>query len=162
MTYIIRICYNLLAMTTTIKKSKTITELKNCLADTYTLLLKTHNYHWNVTGPNFFSLHTLFEGQYNELFLAVDELAERIRALGEKAPGSFSEFSNLSTLVEADNSLDANGMIKDLSNSNELVIETLIKLRDTADAEEDSETEDIAIARIKVHQKNAWMLKSSK
>ncbi len=149
-------------MTTTIKKSKTVTELKNCLADTYTLLLKTHNYHWNVTGPNFFSLHTLFEGQYNELFLAVDEIAERIRALGEKAPGSFSEFSNLSHIVEADNSLDASSMIKDLYNSNEQVIETLIKLRDTAEEENDAETEDLAIARIKAHQKSAWMLKSSK
>ena len=149
-------------MTTTIEKSRTITELKNCLADTYTLLLKTHNYHWNVTGPNFYSLHTLFEGQYNEMFAAADELAERIRALGEKAPGSFSEFLNLSNLVEADNSLDADAMIEDLYNSNELVIETFIKLRNTADAEEDIETEDMAITRIKVHQKNAWMLNSSK
>jgi starvation-inducible DNA-binding protein len=149
-------------MTTTLKQSTTITELKNSLADTYTLLLKTHNYHWNVTGPNFFSLHTLFEGQYNELFLAVDEIAERIRALGEKAPGSFSEFSRLTDIAEADSSLDADAMIKDLYNSNELIIETLIELRDVADSENDRETEDIAIARIKVHQKNAWMLKASK
>lgn len=149
-------------MTTTIKKSKTVTELKNCLADTYTLLLKTHNYHWNVTGPNFFSLHTLFEGQYNELFLAVDEIAERIRALGEKAPGSFSEFSNLSHITEANSNLDSSAMIQDLYESNEQAIETLIKLRNTAEEENDAETEDLAIARIKAHQKSAWMLKSSK
>lgn len=148
-------------MTTTLKQSTTITELKNSLADTYALLLKTHNYHWNVTGPNFFSLHTLFEAQYNELFLAIDEIAERIRALGEKAPGSFSEFTSLSNITEADSNKDAHGMIKDLCSSNEQVIETLIKLRDTAATENDSETEDIAITRIKVHQKNAWMLKSS-
>ncbi len=149
-------------MTTTMKQSKTATELKNCLADTYALLLKTQNYHWNVTGPNFFSLHTLFEGQYNELFLAVDELAERVRALGEKAPASFSEFSNLTNISEGDSSLDSSAMIMDLYNSNEMIIETLIKLRETAAKEEDCETEDIVIARIKAHQKSAWMLKSSK
>ena len=84
------------------------------LADTYTLYLKTHNYHWNVRGPMFHSLHTMFETQYNELALAVDEVAERIRALGELAPGSYSEFAKLASIAEGDNRKDAQAMVRDL------------------------------------------------
>lgn len=149
-------------MATTAQKNKTVTLLAKALADSYILLLKTHNFHWNITGPNFYSLHKLFEDQYTELFAAVDELAERIRALGEKAPGSFLEFSKLSNISEATTDLDANSMVSELCKSNNEIVETLIQLRDAADAEEDKETEDIAISRIQIHQKNAWMLNSSK
>lgn len=149
-------------MTTTAEKNKTTTLLAKALAESYILLLKTHNFHWNVTGSNFYSLHKLFEDQYTELFAAVDELAERIRALGSKAPGSFAEFSKLSNISEATNNLDANAMLTELCKSNNDIVETLIQLRDAADQDEDKETEDIAISRIQTHQKNAWMLDSSR
>ncbi len=148
-------------MTEILVSSKTATQLKIVLADTYTLLLKTQNYHWNVMGSNFFAYHQLFEQQYNELFLAVDELAERIRALGHLAPGSFKEFASMATISEAKARQDAQAMLQDLCESNEQMIESLIKLRDAAGMENDSETEDVAIARIKAQQKAAWMLRVS-
>lgn len=148
-------------MTATIAKSKTVIELKNTLADTYALLLKTHNYHWNITGANFYSLHKLFEEQYNELFAAADEIAERIRALGSKAPGSFSEFAKLTSITEANNNASASEILNDLVQSNQAAVDSLTTLKDTAESEEDKETEDLAISRIQIHQKNIWMLKAS-
>ncbi len=148
-------------MTNTIAVTKTSTQLKAALADTYVLLLKTQNYHWNVTGPHFYNFHQLFQLQYEELFLAVDELAERLRALNCAAPGTFTEFDQLSSINEAKQNIDAEAMVDDLYKSNEQAIATLTKLRDAAAAEGDSETEDVSIARIKAHQKAAWMLKAS-
>ncbi len=148
-------------MTNTLTVSRTTTQLKTALADTYTLLLKTQNYHWNITGPSFYNFHILFETLYVELFAAVDELAERVRTSGSFAPGSFAEFNQLTTIKEAQANIDASSMVDDLFKSNLDVVMTLTKLRDLAADEGDSATEDIAIARIKAHQKATWMLKAS-
>lgn len=142
--------------------NKPVTDgLKKVLADTYSLLTKTQNYHWNVEGANFSSLHVLFEGQYNELFAAVDVVAERIRALGEKAPGSPSEFKKLSTISEGNSELDANGMLKDLYASNQTTLATLKKALAAAEKASDVSTADLLTQRITAHDKASWMLKSS-
>ena len=142
--------------------NKPVTEaLKKVLADTYSLQLKTQNYHWNVEGANFRGLHLLFEEQYNELFSAVDLIAERIRALGEKAPGSPSEFKKLSSISEGNNELDSNRMLKDLYESNQTVLTTIKKALATADKASDDSTVDLLTQRITTHDKAAWMLKSS-
>jgi starvation-inducible DNA-binding protein len=148
-------------MSTTLEKSKTINKLENTLADSYTLLLKTHNYHWNVTGSNFYGLHNLFEVQYRDLFEAVDEIAERIRTLGSKSPGSFSEFSKISIIDEARQNIDATQMVEDLTSSNEKIAKRFSELAEAASEANDKETEDLAITRAKTHQKNAWMLRST-
>ena len=142
--------------------NKPVTDgLKKVLADTYSLLTKTQNYHWNVEGANFRSLHILFEEQYNELFAAVDVVAERIRALGEKAPGSPSEFKKLSTISEGNSELDANGMLKDLYTSNQTTLATLKKALAAAEKASDVSTADLLTQRITAHDKASWMLKSS-
>lgn len=142
--------------------NKPVTEsLKKALADTYTLYLKTQNYHWNVEGRHFHSLHLMFEGQYTELAAAVDEVAERIRALGEKAPGSYGEFSKLASIKEGNSSLDENQMVKDLYTSHQQIVSTLKKALSAAQKAEDEPTADLLIGRIQVHEKTAWMLKSS-
>jgi len=139
----------------------TIPELAaGLLADSYTLYLKTHNYHWNVTGPMFTTLHTLFETQYTELALAVDEIAERIRAVGARAPGSYSEFERLASVKEATGTPNAEAMIRDLVNDQELVANRARKLLTIADARGDAVTADLATRRIEVAEKNAWMLRS--
>ncbi len=148
-------------MTNTIAVTKTSTQLKAALADTYVLLLKTQNYHWNVTGPHFYNFHQLFQLQYEELFLAVDELAERLRALGYPSPGTFTEFDQLSSINEAKQNINAEAMIDDLYKSNEQMIVTLTKLRDASTAENDDVTLGMASTRIQIHQKAAWMLKAS-
>ena len=130
------------------------------LADTYTLYLKTHNYHWNVTGPMFQTLHTLFETQYNELALAVDEIAERIRALGEFAPGSYKEYAKLTNLKEADGIPSAEEMIKDLVKGQEAIAKTARSIVPVADGAADEVTLDLLTQRMTVHEKNAWMLRS--
>lgn len=130
------------------------------LADTYTLYLKTHNYHWNVTGPMFQTLHTLFETQYNELALAVDEIAERIRALGEFAPGSYKEYAKLTNLKEADGIPAAEEMIKDLVKGQEAIAKTARSIVPVADGASDEVTLDLLTQRMTVHEKNAWMLRS--
>ena len=130
------------------------------LADTYTLYLKTHNYHWNVTGPMFQTLHTLFETQYNELALAVDEIAERIRALGEFAPGSYKEYAKLTNLKEADGIPSAEEMIKDLVKGQEAIAKTARSIVPIADGAADEVTLDLLTQRMTVHEKNAWMLRS--
>lgn len=142
--------------------NKPVTEaLKKLLADTYGLQLKTQNYHWNVEGTHFRSLHLLFEEQYNELFAAVDVIAERIRALGEKAPGTYSEFSKLSKVKEGNSDLDDMGMAADLYSTNQQLVQSLKKVIEVAEKADDAATADLATQRIAVHDKAAWMLKSS-
>lgn len=130
------------------------------LADSYTLYLKTHNYHWNVTGPMFTTLHTMFETQYTELALAVDEIAERIRALGAHAPGSYTDFAKLATVKEARRVPKATDMIRDLVADSETVAKTAGKLVEAAQKAGDEPSADLGIRRIQIHQKNAWMLRS--
>lgn len=142
--------------------NKPVTDaLKKALADTYTLMIKSHNYHWNVEGPDFRGLHLLFEEQYNELFAAVDLIAERIRALGEKAPASMSEFSKLTKIKDGNNELDAAGMLADLYASNLAAAETMKKLFDISEKAGDGASNDLSNQRRGAHEKAAWMLKAS-
>lgn len=130
------------------------------LADTYTLYLKTHNYHWNVTGPMFTTLHTLFETQYTELALAVDEIAERIRSVGAFAPGSYAEYAKLTSVQEASGRTEAKEMIRHLVADQEKIAVAARRVIDAADAVQDQATTDLAIRRLQTHSKNAWMLQS--
>ena len=134
--------------------------LSRLLADTYTLYLKTHNFHWNVTGPMFNTLHLMFETQYNELALAVDLIAERIRALGFPAPGSYREFGKLTSIAESQGAPDANAMIRELVEGQEAVVRTARSVFPDADAAHDEPTADLLTQRMQVHEKNAWMLRS--
>ena len=142
------------------ERKKIAEGLSHLLADTYTLYLKTHNYHWNVTGPMFQTLHLMFETQYNELALAVDAIAERIRALGFPAPGSYSQFAKLSSIKEADGVPSASQMIQDLVGGQEAVVRTARKIFPTVDAVNDEPTADLLTQRMQVHEKTAWMLRS--
>jgi len=140
---------------------KTIAEgLSRLLADSYTLYLKTHNFHWNVTGAMFTSLHVLFEQQYTELALAVDTIAERIRALDFPAPGSYAQFSKLTEVKEATNVPKAEEMIRQLATDQEIVIRAARALFPQADEVNDEATVDLLTQRLQVHEKNAWMLRS--
>lgn len=130
------------------------------LADTYTLYLKTHNYHWNVTGPMFNTLHLMFEGQYNELALAVDLIAERIRALGHPAPGSYAAFAKLSNIKESTKVPTASKMIADLVAGQEAVVKTARKIMPTVSKAGDEPTADLLTQRMQIHEKTAWMLRS--
>lgn len=136
-------------------------QLKKVLAETYGLMLKTQNYHWNVEGPNFPGLHALFMAQYSELFLAVDLIAERIRSLGEKAPGSYGEFGKLSKIKDGNGELDADQMVKDLYESNVALLATVKKAFAAAEKAADQPTVDLMNARSATHEKTVWMLKSS-
>jgi len=136
-------------------------ELKKVLADSYTLYLKTQNYHWNVTGPSFRSLHLMFEEQYTDLAAAVDEVAERIRALGDKAPGSFSQYGKTTSIKEGNENAKSIDMVKELANDQEVILKTLKNALDAAQEAEDEVTADLVIGRMTTHEKNAWMLKSS-
>lgn len=146
------------------ERKKTAKALNSVLADTYTLYLKTHYFHWNVTGPLFGTLHTLFEAQYTELAAAVDEIAERIRALGYFAPGSYQEFNQL-TSIDSSNDLSssvlkAEQMIQDLVKCHETVVQTAKKAFEIAEETKDEGTADLLIQREQVHEKAAWMLRS--
>jgi starvation-inducible DNA-binding protein len=134
--------------------------LSKVLADTYTLYLKTHNYHWNVVGPMFNTLHLMFETQYNELALAVDEIAERIRALGEPAPGTYREFTELSAIEEDTDRPDAEEMIRRLVIGQETVARTARSMFDVVERASDEPTADLLTQRLQVHEKTAWMLRS--
>lgn len=134
--------------------------LSKLLADSYTLYLKTHNYHWNVTGPMFQTLHLLFETHYTELALAVDLIAERIRALGEFAPGSYAAFAKLTTIPEETGRPDAQTMIRNLVLGQEAVTKTARAIVPIADAANDEPTLDLLTQRMQIHEKNAWMLRS--
>lgn len=137
--------------------------LSRFLADSFTLYLKTHNFHWNVTGPMFNTLHVMFEGQYTEQWTALDETAERIRALGFNAPGSYAEFIKLTSIVEEPgltDTADWREMVRQLVAGNEAVCRTARKVLKTADAAGDDPTTDLMTQRLNIHEKNAWMLRS--
>ncbi|KZE34835.1 starvation-inducible DNA-binding protein [Crenobacter luteus] len=134
--------------------------LSRLLADTYTLYLKTHNFHWNVTGPQFRTLHLMFEEQYNELWLAVDLVAERIRTLGHPAPGSYGQFAKLTAIKDADGVPPADEMIRQLVEGHETVCRTARSLFDVVDRASDEPSADLLTQRLQVHEKTAWMLRS--
>ncbi len=134
--------------------------LSRLLADTYTLYLKTHNFHWNVTGPMFSSLHLLFETHYVELAEAVDVIAERIRALGYPAPGSYKAFAELSSIKEAEGVPSAEAMIAELVEGQEAVTRTAREVFPFVDKVSDEPTADLLTQRMQIHEKNAWMLRS--
>ena len=134
--------------------------LSRLLADSYTLYLKTHNYHWNVTGPHFNTLHTLFEQQYGELAIAVDDIAERIRALGYRAPGSYAEFSKLASVEEETGEPNAMEMVRRLVLGQEAVVRTARSVFPAVEKAGDEPSADLLTQRMLVHEKNAWMLRS--
>jgi len=134
--------------------------LSTLLADSYTLYLKTHNYHWNVTGPMFTTLHNLFETQYTELALAVDDIAERIRTLGAPAPASYTAFTRLASVKEETGSPNATDMIHNLTADQETVAKAARAVIAAAEAAKDAASADLATRRADVHEKNAWMLRS--
>ncbi len=141
--------------------TKVATALTHVLADSYTLYLKTQNYHWNVEGERFNSLHAMFEEQYTELREAIDEIAERIRAIGAKAPGSYKEYQALSDMEDGNSSFSANDMVADLHDSHLMLAKSIQKAIDAADDADDDVSEDMMIARMTVHEKTMWMLRSS-
>ncbi|MEX0961155.1 MAG: Dps family protein [Burkholderiales bacterium] len=134
--------------------------LSKLLADTYTLYLQTHNFHWNVTGPMFNTLHLMFEQQYNELALAVDLIAERIRALGFPAPGTYRDYSKLASIKETDGVPSAEEMIRILVTGQETVVRTAREVFPLAEKSSDEPTADLLTQRMQVHEKTAWMLRS--
>ena len=134
--------------------------LSRLLADSYTLYLQTHNFHWNVTGPMFQTLHTMFETQYTELALAVDQIAERIRALGFPAPGTYAEFVELSSIKENRGQPSAESMIEILVQGQEAVIRTARSIFDLVGRAHDEPTADLLTQRMQIHEKTAWMLRS--
>jgi starvation-inducible DNA-binding protein len=143
------------------KDRKKVAEgLSRMLADTYSLYLKTHNFHWNVTGPMFQTLHLMFMTQYTEIWNAVDLIAERIRALGYPAPGSYKEFAALTSIKEGSGVPAAKEMIKQLVEGQEAVVRTAREVLPVADKAGDQPTVDLLSARMEVHEKNAWMLRS--
>jgi starvation-inducible DNA-binding protein len=142
------------------KRQEIANGLSGLLADTYTLYLKTHNFHWNVTGPMFQTLHLMFETQYTELALAVDLIAERIRALGYPAPGTYAEYVKLSSIEETPGVPKAQEMIKLLVEGQEAVVRTARSLFPLVDEANDEPTADLLTQRMQVHEKTAWMLRS--
>jgi len=143
------------------KKREEIAQgLSRVLADTYTLYLKTHNFHWNVTGPSFQTLHLMFETQYNELWIAVDLIAERIRALGVPAPGTYKRFTELSAIREKEGVPSAEEMIRYLVSDHETVVRTSREVFRIAEGADDQPTCDMLTQRMQVHEKTAWMLRS--
>lgn len=134
--------------------------LSALLADSYTLYLMTHNFHWNVTGPQFNSLHAMFMGQYTEQWAALDVIAERIRALGFPAPGTYREFAKLASIAEVDGVPKADDMVRHLVAAQEAVARTARQLFPVVDAANDQPTADVLTQRIDVHEKTAWMLRS--
>ncbi|AHJ31079.1 DNA starvation/stationary phase protection protein [Nodularia spumigena CS-584] len=141
-------------------RAKIAEGLSRLLADTYTLYLKTHNFHWNVTGPMFQTLHLMFETQYTELALAVDLIAERIRALGHPAPGTYSEYVKLSSIPETPGVPKAKEMIGLLVEGQESVVRTARSIFPLLEAVNDEPTADLLTQRMQVHEKTAWMLRS--
>lgn len=142
------------------QREKIAQGLSKVLADTYTLYLKTHNYHWNVTGPQFNALHTMFETQYTELATAVDDIAERIRALGHLAPGSYKEYAELTCIEDGDGKKNADDMIRDLVKGQEAVVRTCRDTFPLAEEASDEPTCDLLTVRMQTHEKTAWMLRS--
>ncbi len=149
------------AITKNPTSQKIADELTHFLADTYMLYLKTQNFHWNVTGPNFYSYHIMFEGQYKELADAIDTIAERIRALGSHTPASFSEFVKLSSMKEEVHTVAAEDMVKILLKDHETIIQHAYIIFTKAEKAQDQGTMDLLIERIRDQEKTAWMLRSS-
>ncbi|MBH8573211.1 DNA starvation/stationary phase protection protein [Nostocaceae cyanobacterium CENA369] len=143
-----------------VSRAKIAEGLSRLLADTYTLYLKTHNFHWNVTGPMFQTLHLMFETQYTELALAVDLIAERIRALGYPAPGTYSEYAKLSSIPETPGVPKATEMISLLVEGQEAVVRTARSIFPVVEEVNDEPTADLLTQRMQVHEKTAWMLRS--
>lgn len=141
-------------------RKKIVEGLARMQADTYTLYLKTHNFHWNVTGPMFQTLHLMFQAQYNETWLAVDTIAERIRALGFPAPGSYKEFAALTEIKDSARVPNAREMIRQLVDGQETVVRTARSVLPIAEAAGDQPTADVLTQRMTVHEQNAWMLRS--
>ncbi|MDD4977118.1 MAG: DNA starvation/stationary phase protection protein [Gallionella sp.] len=141
-------------------RKKVADGLSRMLADSYTLYLKTHNFHWNVTGPMFQTLHLMFMTQYNEIWMAVDLIAERIRALGHPAPGSYAQFAALTSIKDADGVPKAKEMIRQLVEGQEAVVRTAREILPIAEKAGDQPTVDLLSSRMEVHEKNAWMLRS--
>ncbi len=138
----------------------TATALTAMLADSYTLYLKTQNFHWNVTGPMFTTLHTLFENQYTDLALAIDEIAERVRALNDPVPGSFTEFAKIATVRESVGPVKAKAMIQILVEDQALLARSAESVIAAAEKDGDTGSADLATRRLQQHDKNAWMLRS--
>lgn len=141
-------------------RASVVAELSKTLADTYTLYLMTHNFHWNVTGPMFSTLHELFMTQYTEAWQALDEIAERIRALGHYAPGTYAEYARLSSIAEPTQVPDTRTMMQMLMEGNEAVARTARAAFQVADQVNDQPTADLLTQRLDIHEKNAWMLRS--
>lgn len=135
-------------------------DLSRLLADSYTLYLKTHNFHWNVTGPMFNTLHVMFMDQYTELWNALDLIAERIRALGFPAPGTYREFAKLTVIKESEGVPNATEMIRQLVDGQEAVIRTARSIFPAVDQANDQPSADLLAQRMQIHEKNAWMLRS--
>lgn len=143
------------------ERNDVVQELSKVLADSFALYLKTHGYHWNVRGPEFFSYHTLLEEQYREIWAALDTIAERIRALGEFAPQAHSAFANLTSIKDGDPENDAPTMLKELMKDQETVIATCRAALTVADDEGDDVSVDLLTQRLAAHEKAAWMLRST-
>lgn len=141
-------------------RQSVVNGLSELLADTYTLYLKTHNFHWNVTGPMFQTLHLMFETQYKELATAIDLIAERIRALGSPAPGTYAQFAQLSSIKEPDGVPSAQDMVRLLVEDQETVTRTARTMFKAVDQAGDEPTADLLTQRMQVHEKTAWMLRS--
>lgn len=138
---------------------KTIAEgLSRVLADTYTLYFKTHAFHWNVEGPRFFGLHNMFEQQYRELWASIDVIAERIRALGHRAPSSYGAIAKLASIKDQDGAIPAEAMIKELTEGHEAVMVTIRTVLGAAQEAKDEATAGVLAARLEAHEKTAWML----
>lgn len=143
------------------KELQTITALKHVLADSYALYIKTQNYHWNITGHYFKPLHELFETQYRELAEAIDEIAERIRALGERVEAGFKIYAQNSRIKDGDANADAKIMLQDLYDSHLQLIDSIKAAQTCAEGESDAVSHDLLTERLAFHEKNAWMLKAS-
>jgi starvation-inducible DNA-binding protein len=141
-------------------REKIVRGLSALLADSYTLYLMTHNFHWNVTGPQFNSLHLMFMGQYTEQWNALDVIAERIRALGHPAPGTYKEFVKLASIKEVEGVPKTNDMIRHLVSAQEATARTARKLFPLVDSANDQPSADLLTQRLEVHEKTAWMLRS--
>ena len=142
------------------QRAQIATGLGDLLADTFTLYLKTHNFHWNVTGPMFNTLHTMFEEQYNELWMATDQIAERIRSLGEPAPGSFKEYEERASFAIEEGVPHAEEMLRQLVAGHEAVVRTARSVFPVTQEASDEATADLLTQRLQVHEKTAWMLRS--
>ena len=143
------------------ERSEVAQELSKVLADSFAVYLKTHGYHWNVRGPEFFTLHNLLEQQYRDIWAALDEIAERIRALGEFAPQAHSAFANLTSIKDGDPDQDAPAMLNELMKDHETLIATCRAALKTADDDGDDVSVDLLTQRLAAHEKFAWMLRST-